>query len=115
MSPLRKHLKRPKPYLALLLTVGILALADSFRAPDRQATGHAYVAAVRLYQRIGRPALAGHVRCRYEPTCSEYSIEAVERFGIRRGLEMTLSRLRSCTSDVPLGTVAPVTSEPTTP
>jgi hypothetical protein len=32
----------------------------------------------------------------------------VRRFGIRRGLEMTLRRLESCKIDVPLGTSDPV-------
>jgi len=49
--------------------------------------------------------LEGIVACRYRPTCSEYSIQAVERYGIGRGLFLTVKRLASCTNDVPMGTV----------
>jgi len=34
--------------------------------------------------------------CRYVPTCSEYAIEAVERFGVLRGSGMALLRLLRC-------------------
>jgi uncharacterized protein len=35
-------------------------------------------------------------RCRYEPTCSRYSVEAIERFGIFRGLLLASWRLLRC-------------------
>lgn len=34
--------------------------------------------------------------CRYEPTCSEYTIQAVERFGVKRGLILGVKRVASC-------------------
>jgi len=34
--------------------------------------------------------------CRYVPTCSEYAMEAIDRFGILRGGFMTLWRLLRC-------------------
>ena len=34
--------------------------------------------------------------CRYVPTCSEYAMEAVERFGVWRGGFMVLLRLLRC-------------------
>jgi putative membrane protein insertion efficiency factor len=34
--------------------------------------------------------------CRYVPTCSEYAMEAVERFGPFRGAWMSLVRLMRC-------------------
>jgi putative membrane protein insertion efficiency factor len=34
--------------------------------------------------------------CRYVPTCSEYAIEAVERYGAVRGGWMALGRLLRC-------------------
>lgn len=34
--------------------------------------------------------------CRYVPTCSEYAMEAVERFGVLRGGMMALVRLLRC-------------------
>lgn len=34
--------------------------------------------------------------CRYTPTCSQYAIEAVERYGAARGLWMAARRLGRC-------------------
>jgi putative membrane protein insertion efficiency factor len=34
--------------------------------------------------------------CRYVPTCSEYAMEAVERYGVVRGGVMALTRLLRC-------------------
>ena len=34
--------------------------------------------------------------CRYTPTCSEYAIEAVERYGPGRGSVMAIRRVLAC-------------------
>jgi len=34
--------------------------------------------------------------CRYVPTCSEYAMEAIDRFGVLRGGLMAFSRLLRC-------------------
>jgi len=34
--------------------------------------------------------------CRYVPTCSEYAMEAVERYGALRGAWMALARILRC-------------------
>ncbi len=39
--------------------------------------------------------LFGH-SCRYLPTCSEYSIDALKTFGFFRGLFMSLKRILTC-------------------
>ena len=39
--------------------------------------------------------LLGH-SCRYLPTCSEYSIEALKTFGFFKGLFMSVKRILSC-------------------
>jgi len=36
------------------------------------------------------------VACRYQPTCSEYAMAAVERFGVLRGGWMALARVLRC-------------------
>ena len=53
---------------------------------------------IRLYQKVISPYLPS--ACRYEPTCSEYSIEAMKRFGIIKGIFLTVKRLLRCN---PLG------------
>jgi putative membrane protein insertion efficiency factor len=108
MSTLRKCLTRPHTYLAVLVCFFAAAMLDSYRSPPNQWTSRAYVKAVRLYQKYGRPLTSRYIRCRYRPTCSEYSLQAVETHGIRRGLSLTYQRLASCTTAVPLGTDDPV-------
>jgi len=34
--------------------------------------------------------------CRYLPTCSEYSIEALKEFGLLKGILISLKRILSC-------------------
>ncbi|MHB8657483.1 MAG: membrane protein insertion efficiency factor YidD [Solirubrobacteraceae bacterium] len=49
---------------------------------------------IRLYQRLLSPLFGS--RCRYYPSCSEYAAQAVERFGILRGLVLAGWRLLRC-------------------
>ncbi len=51
-------------------------------------------APVRLYQRAISPALPA--RCKYYPSCSEYAIQAVRRYGILRGVVLAAWRLLRC-------------------
>ena len=52
------------------------------------------VAPIVLYQRVLSPALPR--RCKYEPTCSLYAVQAIRRFGILRGLVLAGWRLLRC-------------------
>ena len=108
MSALRQRLRRPETYLVALFIVAVLAVLDSCRSPANQIAGRLFVSGVHLYQTFGRPLLNGRIRCRYHPTCSEYSIEAVRHYGVRRGLMLTVARIKSCTMNVPLGTHDPL-------
>ena len=49
--------------------------------------------AVRAYQRVmaGRPS-----PCRFDPSCSSYALEALERHGAWRGSWLTMRRLGRC-------------------
>lgn len=47
-----------------------------------------------VYSRVISPALPR--RCRYEPTCSAYAVEAVRRFGVIRGIVLASWRLLRC-------------------
>tara|TARA_Y100000996_G_scaffold279235_1_gene220206 strand:- start:140 stop:352 length:213 start_codon:yes stop_codon:yes gene_type:complete len=53
---------------------------------------------IRVYQKGISPYLPSV--CRYEPTCSEYSIEAIKKFGAFKGILLTVKRLLRCN---PLG------------
>lgn len=52
------------------------------------------VLAIRLYQRAISPYLPS--ACRYTPTCSHYSQEAIQRHGVIKGGWMGLKRLARC-------------------
>ncbi|MCB0869401.1 MAG: membrane protein insertion efficiency factor YidD [Solirubrobacterales bacterium] len=52
------------------------------------------LAPIRAYSRWISPSLPR--RCKYEPTCSAYSIEAVERFGVIRGTVLACWRILRC-------------------
>ena len=49
---------------------------------------------IRLYQLTLSPWLGR--QCRYEPTCSNYAAEALERHGVRRGVWLAARRLGRC-------------------
>lgn len=52
------------------------------------------MAALRFYKRWISPLLPS--ACRYHPTCSEYMRQAVERYGVLRGVGMGIRRLLRC-------------------
>ena len=105
MSSLRvRRLKSPVPWLCIVALLLSLAALDAMRAPQHQVTARLYLRAVRFYQRDLHPITARYIHCRYNPTCSRYSIQAVQRFGIAKGLRLTAKRIASCNSSVPLGT-----------
>ena len=103
MSPLWQCVKHPATYLFGVVLIVTLATIDSFRPSENQVTARLYIQAVELYQHYGRKALSSHIRCRYIPTCSEYSREAVGRHGIADGITLSVKRLLSCTREVKPG------------
>jgi uncharacterized protein len=52
------------------------------------------VAPIRLYQRAISPALPR--RCKYEPTCSAYAVQAIRELGALRGTILAAWRLARC-------------------
>ena len=49
---------------------------------------------IRGYQKLISPMLGAH--CKYYPSCSEYAVQAIRRFGILRGLVLAGWRLLRC-------------------
>jgi putative membrane protein insertion efficiency factor len=52
------------------------------------------LAPIRLYQRTISPVFPR--RCKYEPTCSAYAVQAIRELGILRGSILAAWRLARC-------------------
>ncbi len=52
------------------------------------------IALLRGYKRFLSPLLPS--ACRFYPTCSEYMLDAVRKYGVARGCWMGLRRLARC-------------------
>jgi uncharacterized protein len=52
------------------------------------------LAPIVVYQRVVSPALPR--RCKYEPTCSAYAVQAIRDYGILRGLVLAAWRVLRC-------------------
>jgi uncharacterized protein len=53
-----------------------------------------FTALIRLYQWTLSPLLGP--KCRFYPSCSNYALEAIQRFGILHGGWLTVRRLGRC-------------------
>lgn len=52
------------------------------------------IGAVRLYQWTLRPVIGAN--CRFEPSCSEYAVDALHRHGLARGGVLAARRILRC-------------------
>ena len=53
-----------------------------------------FIGLIKLYQLIISPWLGN--QCRYTPTCSQYGIEALRKYGPVKGLWLTIKRIARC-------------------
>ena len=49
---------------------------------------------IRFYQRFISPAFPR--RCRFSPTCSQYALEALEKYGAAKGAWLAIKRIARC-------------------
>lgn len=53
-----------------------------------------FIALIRIYQYVISPALGP--KCRFTPTCSQYAVEALKKYGPFKGLWLSLKRISRC-------------------
>ncbi|MBC7935987.1 MAG: membrane protein insertion efficiency factor YidD [Rhizobacter sp.] len=53
-----------------------------------------FIFLIKIYQWTLSPLLGS--KCRYTPTCSQYGIEALRKYGPIKGLWLTAKRIASC-------------------
>ena len=55
---------------------------------------HILIKFIKIYRYLISPLIGPS--CRYLPTCSEYSIEALKTYGLPKGLMLSFKRIMSC-------------------
>ena len=60
----------------------------------REKMKYMIIKIIRFYQLFISPALPPS--CRYYPTCSQYAIDAVNKYGAAKGIFMAIKRLLRC-------------------
>ncbi|MDR9401492.1 MAG: membrane protein insertion efficiency factor YidD [Psychroflexus sp.] len=53
-----------------------------------------FVILIRIYQYVISPLLPAH--CRFQPTCSAYSLQALRKHGLLKGLQLSIKRISKC-------------------
>ena len=107
VSSLRQCLKTPQLWLGVLAALALAFFGDTFRAPSRQLSPRLYGGLVSGY-RWTKSQIGVKPRCRFSPSCSQYSQQAVRRYGLWKGLRLTFRRLCRCRTNVPPETRDPL-------
>jgi len=66
----------------------------SFRAKSRNSFKIIPILFIKFYQYSISPLLPNS--CRYTPTCSQYSIDAVNKYGVFKGIWLGFKRIITC-------------------
>ena len=53
-------------------------------------------AVIRVYQICVSPVIGGRAVCRFIPTCSEYTRQAIQKYGIWHGIGLGIKRISRC-------------------
>jgi putative membrane protein insertion efficiency factor len=61
----------------------------------KKIIGFPFLILIRFYQYALSPYLGGS-KCRYTPTCSQYTLEAIQKYGPIKGIYLGAKRLSKC-------------------
>lgn len=84
-------------YLGLPTKTTVVIIAIILLAYILLTTKRMFICAIRIYQRYAPDSLRN--KCRFEPSCSEYMILAIEKYGLIKGLQKGICRLKRCNID----------------
>ncbi len=73
-------------YVFIALMVFVVYVAVCFKK--------AVLCCIKIYQRFAPDKV--RKKCRFEPSCSQYMILAIEKYGILKGMSMGIKRLQRC-------------------
>jgi len=77
-----------------LLVVGIYLVLEAFLPVPWQPTAWVARGAIRAYQAVLSPAIP--TQCKFTPTCSQYGLACVQKYGTLRGGVLTTWRILRC-------------------
>lgn len=79
----------------MIQEVKIAVCTLSTKRPNLQITAKSFVVgAIKLYQRITPQFI--RMSCRFDPSCSNYALLAIEKHGIWRGSVKAIGRIVRC-------------------
>ncbi len=106
-----RRIAPPGLVLAIVVVGGACGL-DLLRLPENQLSARAAVALIDVYRTAMSPLLSrAGVRCRFEPSCSEYARASIRARGVAAGGRRSLARLARCGPWTPPGAVDPVSGD----
>ena len=108
---MRPAVKKRRQRIVLIAAVvfAVAVVCDWMRPPSKQVSVVLYeTIVIKGYRTFLQSLGKRYIRCRFHPTCSAYSEQAMQTHGFPKGLWLTTSRLFRCMPWVPLGTEDPV-------
>ena len=56
-----------------------------------------FIETIKIYKKTISPILSYFgIKCKYYPTCSEYTMQAIQKYGIIRGCFLGIKRILKC-------------------
>ena len=72
----------------------LLQCCENLLPQINEMIGKFFIALITIYQKFFSPILGSN--CRFHPTCSAYTIEAIKRFGAFSGIILGFKRILKC-------------------
>jgi len=69
--------------------------SDDIMGVIKKVSAFPFIMCIRFYQLALSPYLGGS-KCRFTPTCSQYTAEAIEKYGPIQGIFLGVKRLSKC-------------------